>query len=244
MSRTSQPPGPQASKASSAGRFSSADSEHPNRFNPIAIRKRPRNRPWKAEKCGVEWLPVSTFSSQWGSGMQTRLPYWFSGILFLLCGGAFVVSTLWANHWLLWALGVASGLFGIVRIVQDRMVRGRVEFTPEELEKWGERLSAGTPRILKMLEERDPESGGRCDGTGPGNPPGNLPPVHHCPGTTQQSLGLTPESTPNARSPFLHDGALWIQNPDSPYLLEEANKTPRLLGARRGGWVPRPFAQP
>ena len=33
------------------------------------------------------------------------------------------------------------------------MVRGRVEFTPEELEKWGERLSAGTPRILKMLEE-------------------------------------------------------------------------------------------
>ena len=84
--------------------------------------------------------------------MQTRLPYWLSGILFLFCGGGFVVATLLVDHWLLWALGTASGLFGVVRIVQDRMVRGRVDFTPEELEKWGERLSAGTPRIVTMLE--------------------------------------------------------------------------------------------
>ena len=45
-------------EASSAGRFSSGDSEHPNRFNPIAIRKRPRNRPWKAEKCGVSGFGI------------------------------------------------------------------------------------------------------------------------------------------------------------------------------------------
>jgi len=31
------------------------------------------------------------------------------------------------------------------------MVRGRVELTEEDLSKWGERLSAGTPEMLELL---------------------------------------------------------------------------------------------
>ena len=102
-----------------------------------------------------EWLRYRLLGSQWGSGMQTRLPYWFLAFVPSLrrCVRCFD------------ALGESLVTLGPRR--RERPLRhsshrtrsdgaGSVEFTPEELEKWGERLSAGTPRILKMLEEERP----------------------------------------------------------------------------------------
>lgn len=85
--------------------------------------------------------------------MQTRVTLWFKGVLWILAGLLLFLAGGTADFGVLRILGVPAALYGVVLIVQDRMVRKRVEFTAEELERWGERLSAGTPEILQMLEE-------------------------------------------------------------------------------------------
>ncbi|GMV43632.1 MAG: hypothetical protein AMXMBFR64_53480 [Myxococcales bacterium] len=48
-------------------------------------------------------------------------------------------------------LGALAAIYGILLIVKDRIVQTRVSLTPEELERYGERLSESTPLIVEEL---------------------------------------------------------------------------------------------
>ena len=50
-------------------------------------------------------------------------------------------------------------VYGIVLIVQDRMVRSQVSLSTKELEKWGDRLAASTPFIVEQLEGQKTPAG-------------------------------------------------------------------------------------
>ena len=84
--------------------------------------------------------------------MRTRVTLWFKGALWALAGISSLIC--WGSFGgIVWiALGIPLLLYGIVLIVQDRMVRGKVELSEKDIQQWGERLSAGTPEMLELLE--------------------------------------------------------------------------------------------
>lgn len=48
-------------------------------------------------------------------------------------------------------LAVLAAIYGVLLLVKERIVQHRVDLSPEELEAYGERLSAATPLIVEEL---------------------------------------------------------------------------------------------
>ena len=87
--------------------------------------------------------------------VQTRVTLWFKGLIWCLIG--FVLSGVGVtlSSWIWFGLGMFLLVYGIVLIVQDRMVRSQVSLSTKELEKWGDRLAASTPFIVEQLEGQE-----------------------------------------------------------------------------------------
>ena len=87
--------------------------------------------------------------------VQTRVTLWFKGLIWCLIGLVLSGVGVSLSSWLWFGLGIFLLIYGVVLIVQDRMVRSQVSLSTKELEKWGERLAASTPAIVEQLEAQE-----------------------------------------------------------------------------------------